>query len=134
MGTNYFEFLREGVRVLKPGGRLLIAEIRSRFEGTHTLSNEEPQSSFEGRKSGEEGGGAMKVGSQKRSREDEKEVGGGLSRFTAALESLGLQLVKKDEGNKMFVYFQFRKGAVEKSGGVKRLSAPSLKACTYKKR
>ena len=33
MGTNIGEFLRETHRVLKRGGYLKIAEVRSRFEG-----------------------------------------------------------------------------------------------------
>ena len=32
MGTNYVDFLREGHRVLKHGGRMFIAEVRSRVE------------------------------------------------------------------------------------------------------
>jgi len=32
MGTNYLDFLQEADRILRPGGRLLIAEVRSRFE------------------------------------------------------------------------------------------------------
>ena len=31
MGVDYPSFLREGRRVLRPGGRLWIAEVRSRF-------------------------------------------------------------------------------------------------------
>jgi hypothetical protein len=33
MGTNIGEFLREAVRILKVGGSVKIAEVRSRFEG-----------------------------------------------------------------------------------------------------
>jgi ubiquinone/menaquinone biosynthesis C-methylase UbiE len=31
MGTNYVDFLREANRVIKPGGKLFIAEVTSRF-------------------------------------------------------------------------------------------------------
>jgi ribosomal RNA-processing protein 8 len=40
MGTNLADFIREGHRVLKPDGRLFIAEVRSRFESA-TLSTTE---------------------------------------------------------------------------------------------
>lgn len=33
MGTNIGEFLQEAHRILKTGGRLKVAEVRSRFEG-----------------------------------------------------------------------------------------------------
>lgn len=32
MGTNYVQFLTEANRVLKPGGKLFIAEVTSRFK------------------------------------------------------------------------------------------------------
>lgn len=32
MGTNYRSYLQEAYRVLKPGGWLLIAEVKSRFD------------------------------------------------------------------------------------------------------
>ena len=31
MGTDYPRFLKEATRVLRPGGKLWIAEVRSRF-------------------------------------------------------------------------------------------------------
>jgi ubiquinone/menaquinone biosynthesis C-methylase UbiE len=33
MGTNIGDFLKEAYRILMKGGRIKIAEIRSRFEG-----------------------------------------------------------------------------------------------------
>lgn len=33
MGTNIHDFIKEAYRVLRPGGELLVAEVRSRFQG-----------------------------------------------------------------------------------------------------
>jgi ribosomal RNA-processing protein 8 len=33
MGTNISDFLKEAYRILKPGGVMRIAEVRSRFHG-----------------------------------------------------------------------------------------------------
>ena len=35
MGTSYIQYLQEAYRVLVPGGRLVIAEVRSRFDEGH---------------------------------------------------------------------------------------------------
>lgn len=39
MGTSFEEYLREAQRVLVPGGRLVIAEVRSRFEGEGVMGD-----------------------------------------------------------------------------------------------
>ena len=41
MGTDYPRFLKEATRVLRPGGKLWIAEVRSRFV-TGSLESFEP--------------------------------------------------------------------------------------------
>lgn len=42
MGTNYFNFLKEALRVMKIGGYLIISEILSRFDNlNHFLKNME---------------------------------------------------------------------------------------------
>jgi ribosomal RNA-processing protein 8 len=46
MGTNLADFIRDGYRVLKPDGRLSIAEVRSRFESP-TSSNSGSEASLQ---------------------------------------------------------------------------------------
>jgi hypothetical protein len=124
MGTDYWEFVREADRILKPGGRLLVAEVRSRFEGGG------------GEEGGGGGGGAAgageeqmqaqhrhhhqqgphgKHGGQKRGREAGGGGGGvtaGVGAFIAAVERLGQRgytVTRRDERNTMFVLLFFKK-------------------------
>ena len=126
MGTDYWAFLKEGVRVLRPGGRLLVAEIRSRFEG--------------GASSGG-GGGASAQGGRKRQRAEEEGEGegredrggadrplSGLPAFIDAVSDLGCTLEKRDEKNKMFVFLSFVKhssGSGDAAEGAHKGALPS---------
>ena len=115
MGTDYMAFLGEGVRVLRPGGRLLVAEIRSRFEASSAAA---------GAAAEDQGEGAAGGASRKRPREQQQQQqqqpkapaagpSGGLQAFIAAVAALGCTLEKKDESNKMFVFLTF----VKRAGG-----------------
>lgn len=83
MGTDYGAFLREAHRVLKPKGRLWIAEVRSRF-GSAKLSHDTA-------------GG------------DSRENYGP---FTHALQELGFKVTRTDSSNRMFVVVEARKVGV----------------------
>lgn len=93
MGTDYGSFLEEAHRVLSPGGSLLIAEVKSRFDPHN-------------------GGADPRA-------------------FVGALKRLGFQMVRQDDSNKMFMWWEFQKGGERKGGGV---AWPALKACIYKRR
>ena len=146
MGTDYMNFLREATRVLRAGGRLLIAEIRSRFEAVSGGNGADAG----GGKSSAQQAGLRATG--KRPREGVDEAGGsvggagaaggnGLDAFIRSIEKLGFVLNSRDEKNTMFVRLTFIKtktnvkgpsgGAGDGGGGSE---APKLKACKYKKR
>jgi ribosomal RNA-processing protein 8 len=152
MGTNYMDFLAEGARVLKPGGWLLVAEIRSRF-GAGGAPGESAAAdaglAADGAAGGGGGGGA---GKSCRKRRREGGEGGaasaqgeapapaddGVARFITAVKRLGLTL-ERQGGDKMFVRIVFRKtaapaasesGTRDGGGG----GAAALKPCVYKKR
>jgi len=117
MGTDYMAFLAEGVRVLRPGGRLLVAEIRSRFEGAPAAATTTAAAAGGG---AEGGGGASGTAGRKRAREEGS--GGeaspsGLQAFLASVAALGCTLDKVDEGNKMFVFLSFTKASTTGAGG-----------------
>jgi ribosomal RNA-processing protein 8 len=109
MGTNVKDFLLEARRVLKRGGVLLIAEVKSRFE-------EDSAAVAEAR------------GGRRRSNAT---VGGGVRGFVAALETLGFDLQAQQLGNRMFAVFRFKLAKREPQPDSFRWS---FRACTYKKR
>ncbi|XP_020179016.1 ribosomal RNA-processing protein 8 isoform X1 [Aegilops tauschii subsp. strangulata] len=67
-----------------------------------------------------------------RSRLDPNTGGADPDKFSEAISQLGFSLVSKDEKNKMFVLFYFRKK--EKSKVAKNIEWPQLKPCLYKRR
>ncbi|XP_037452109.1 ribosomal RNA-processing protein 8-like isoform X1 [Triticum dicoccoides] len=67
-----------------------------------------------------------------RSRLDPDTGGADPDKFSEAISQLGFSLISKDEKNKMFVLFYFRKK--EKSKVAKNIEWPQLKPCLYKRR
>jgi len=67
-----------------------------------------------------------------RSRLDPNNGGADPEKFSKAIIQLGFSLVSKDEKNKMFILFYFKKK--EKSKVAKSIDWPQLKPCLYKRR
>jgi ribosomal RNA-processing protein 8 len=127
MGTDYLAFLAEGARVLRPGGRLLIAEVRSRFETAAPAAEgagaggapQQPQ--HKGGKPGHHQQQKQQQQAGKKRPRDDEVAGGsgdgaamtsttsGVNAFVAAVARLGFALDKRDERNTMFVTLFFTK-------------------------
>lgn len=88
MGTNLNTFILEANRILKKGGLLKIAEVKSRF----------------------------------------KNIDG----FPKAMKKFGFQFIQKDDSNKMFVLFDFKK--LRSTSKHPYLPQLKLMPCLYKKR
>jgi SAM-dependent methyltransferase len=116
MGTNYSDFLAEAARTLRPGGRLLIAEVRSRFEGA---SGDDADTAGERRGGGKPQSRVGEAVGHKRPRERPTPPAGGrggkhasesgLAAFVSAVKGMGFSLERTDERNSMFVLLWFRK-------------------------
>ncbi|KAL3772959.1 hypothetical protein ACHAWO_008689 [Cyclotella atomus] len=112
MGTNVPDFVREGFRVLKFGGILRVAEVRSRFETSNA-----------------EGGNKKKhnVGEV-----DSTKPLMILDDFKALMERCGFKCTHVDQSNTMFMFMDFVK--VEGSTGLSEKESFSAKPCIYKRR
>jgi ribosomal RNA-processing protein 8 len=127
MGTDFERFLLEARRTLRANGKLIIAEVKSRF------STDAPKSDpAEGSSEGSAASQAAKEQSMLR----------GMQSFKKILRALGFQLDKEDYSNKMFVLFELTKQSLsrEKEDRLTRsFSKPKqvetiLKSCKYKRR
>eukprot|EP01138_Halocafeteria_seosinensis_P006408 gb/GECG01006551.1/.p1 GENE.gb/GECG01006551.1/~~gb/GECG01006551.1/.p1 ORF type:complete len:333 (+),score=57.12 gb/GECG01006551.1/:1-999(+) len=94
MGTNYPEFLMEAQRVLRPHGKLYIAEVRSRFESDSASSelNED------------------RTGVKRTQKDlgDVPQQTEGLKQFKRMMKKMGFHCEATDKSNKMFVLMEFR--------------------------
>ena len=125
MGTNIVDFIKEAHRILKPGGLVKIAEVRSRFHTTDTKPSK-------GNKTSEQ--------------DDTK----GINDFVDVICDVGFDLNEAGcdiESNKMFFFLECVKSATSNSGtegGKPAHSLPttahgsdkqfSAKPCMYKRR
>ncbi|EJK68724.1 hypothetical protein THAOC_10072, partial [Thalassiosira oceanica] len=131
MGTNVADFVREAWRVLRFGGVLRVAEVRSRFETSSSAPPKRARPNGHGRhsrlkKGRRDGGGAQGGGD-----------GGGdhplmlLDEFLALLERCGFRSVNMDRTNKMFLFMDFVKE--EGSSGLSEKESFTAKPCIYKR-
>ncbi|KAL7473342.1 hypothetical protein ACHAXS_013789 [Conticribra weissflogii] len=137
MGTNVADFVREGWRVLKFGGCLRVAEVRSRFE---TTANEDEE--------GREGGGKRgKLNNGKKLKRNtsaqfgKEQCNNGMvstqpvmliDEFLSLMQRCGFECTNFDRNNKMFLFMDFIK--VDGSKGLSENEEFSAKPCIYKRR
>ena len=115
MGTDYHKFVLEAHRVLKPGGILIVAEVKSRFAGA---GSEEPSSS-------------SSSNAQISKRDQMKR---GIKQFLKSMTKLGFNTKKQDVSNQMFALFHFAKSEERAPELHEASRAHQFKACRYKKR
>jgi len=137
MGTNVADFVREGWRVLKFGGYLRVAEVRSRFE---TAANEDKEGREGGGKRGKMNNG-MKLKCNAAAQFGIKQYNNGMDstqplmlidEFLSLMERCGFQCTNFDRSNKMFLFMDFIK--VDGSKGLSKNEEFSAKPCIYKRR
>ena len=125
MGTNWVEFVEEAIRVLRVGGELWVAEIKSRFTGGSSTAAVAPEGWGENK--GKIGVTKPKVVPQGDDDVIDEDEGDGYEEaafggntnvptlsppfhpFLTALSRRGLVLRAADESNKMFVRMEFFK-------------------------
>lgn len=124
MGTNVPDFVREGWRVLKFGGMLKVAEVRSRFEAC----------ADGGRKveTNRNGNKRKNVHVNDIADIDSTKPLMILDDFKSLMERCGFRCTNVDQSNKMFLFMEFVK--VEGSNGLSGKETFSAKPCIYKRR
>jgi len=140
MGTNVADFVQEAWRVLRFGGALKVAEVRSRFE-TPTSANEHE-------KTVRGDGKRAKLNNRKTPRncadyrkQDTDPDGPAnsapqtlivLDEFMLLMERCGFQCINMDRSNTMFLFMDFIK--VKGSSGLSKKEKFTAKPCIYKRR
>ncbi|KAK6340750.1 25S rRNA (adenine645-N1)-methyltransferase [Orbilia brochopaga] len=130
MGTNWPAMIEEAVRVLRNGGEVWIAEIKSRFARTKTGLKDGGDSTTAGkegsRRNSSKGGRKSKGGKEKEKDRDDTDPAdafveerdgsadqnrwaAGEQSFIEALGRRGLRLKNRNGSNKMFVSLDFEK-------------------------
>ena len=119
MGTNVADFVREGWRVLKFGGTLRVAEVRSRFEACADRGDKRQHSrhkNYTGSATEEDSPKPLMI----------------LDDFKHLMERCGFHCTSTDQSNKMFLFMDFVKG--KGSTGLSDKESFSAKPCIYKRR
>eukprot|EP00956_Cyclotella_meneghiniana_P023970 scaffold47634_cov32-Cyclotella_meneghiniana.AAC.3 len=129
MGTNVADFVREGWRVLKFGGVLRVAEVRSRFEASNNVKG-----GGDGKK--RYGGNKHKSDNGEGDDDDDGTSSSNplmiLDDFKSLMDRCGFRCTHVDQSNKMFLFMDFVK--VKGSSGLSEKESFSAKPCIYKRR
>ncbi|KAL9190150.1 hypothetical protein ACHAXT_007361 [Thalassiosira profunda] len=139
MGTNVADFVREAWRVLRVGGVLRVAEVRSRFE---TAAPEGGANVKGGGKRGKLSNGKKHRAKQHHSPRSSGSGNGDedgapkplmlLDEFHSLMKRCGFECTDMDQSNKMFLFMDFAKA---KGGpGVSETESFTAKPCIYKRR
>lgn len=141
MGTNVADFVREAWRVLRFGGALRVAEVRSRFETAAAVADDEKPARGGGKRS------KLNKGPKHPRKGTERGKGGTgadsdgnkapqplmlLDEFMALMERCGFQSTSLDRSNKMFLFMDFIKA--DGSKGLSKKETFTAKPCIYKRR
>lgn len=128
MGSNIAEQIREGSRILKQDGLMIIAEVTSRFKEEQSKKSKAGKKTSKNEKDCEEEETTEEVAEE--AQIDSTET------FVSKLSKLGLQLKKSVslEPNNFFVVFEFARTSTSISKNKKNLPDIRLKACQYKPR
>ena len=136
MGTNVADFVREGWRVLKFGGVLNVAEVRSRLEAAAGGEKEEG----DGKRGKLNSGRKQPKDIVTKNGKNIKGKDGSfdsqplmlLDEFLSLMERCGFQCTNLDRSNKMFLFMDFVK--VDGSKGLSEKERFTAKPCIYKRR
>lgn len=132
MGTNIADFIREAHRVLTPAGILKIAEVRSRFETTATITEEE-EDVGSGPNRNDDGRQHHSVApsfSSKRDPERRTFDQTLLKDFLCVMRELGFYCKETDRSNTMFFLLEFKKTGANPC----QEATFTAKPCLYKRR
>lgn len=124
MGTDYAKFLAEAARICKPGGQLMIAEVRSRVEGAGAAADgEEDDFAATARAMG--GAAAASAASEDpagaaaRRKLTEEEAAEGVRAFVDAVQDQGFSVRRVNRKNKMFLVVLAERDDARAAGGKK---------------
>ena len=124
MGVDYGDAILEARRVLRDGGRLFIAEVRSRFADAGATTTTAAAA-------------ATAAGARETRVQADGSTGSSVLRsFLSALKAVGFLLVPRECDLKSNTHFFTLSCTLRKARGAQpsQIRWPRLKACTYKKR
>ncbi|EPS35434.1 hypothetical protein H072_11190 [Dactylellina haptotyla CBS 200.50] len=141
MGTNWLKMVEEAARVVKYGGEVWIAEIKSRFARTKTGQKEDGPSKEPKKGKGKKKEKNIKDDTnpadafveEQEGNVDQNRWAAGEQSFVEALARRGLRLKSRNGSNKMFVLLDFEKVGTRCSQGFQIPPKPDMHGRISKK-